>query len=106
MPELPEVETVVRDLRPQLSGRKIASAQLTRDPLISGRLIRYPSPPTFVRRLRGRTIKTVERRGKDRVMPLDPGGERLGGDPGMARHLRGWEPGVGAVQDTTLPSVA
>ncbi|TMC31891.1 MAG: bifunctional DNA-formamidopyrimidine glycosylase/DNA-(apurinic or apyrimidinic site) lyase [Chloroflexi bacterium] len=100
MPELPEVETVVRDLRPQLSGRKIASAQLTRDPLISGRLIRYPSPPTFVRRLRGRTIKTVERRGKYIVMPLDQDGERLVVHLGMTGHLRVWEPEEATVKHT------
>ena len=40
MPELPEVETVARDLRPQLSGRRIESVQLTRDPAIRGRLVR------------------------------------------------------------------
>ncbi len=92
MPELPEVETVVRDLRPQLSGRRITGVQLSRDPLILGRLIRYPSPRRFVQGLRGRTIRTIERRGKYIVMPLDQNGRRLVVHLGMTGHLRVWEP--------------
>src|ERR1700730_8619806 len=72
MPELPEVETIVRDLRPQLTGRRIESLQLTRDPAVRARVVRYPSATKFVRRLRGRTIKAVLRRGKYIVMPLEP----------------------------------
>src|SRR5437660_11200896 len=100
MPELPEVETVVRDLRPQLSGRTIASVQLTRDPLIRGRLIRYPSATTFVRRLRGRTIRSVERRGKYIVMPLDQDSDRLVVHLGVTGHLRVWEPDETPVKHT------
>jgi formamidopyrimidine-DNA glycosylase len=100
VPELPEVETVVRDLRPQLSGRRITSVQLTRDPAIRGRLIRYPSARQFVRRLTGRTIRTVERRGKYIVMPLDQDGERLVVHLGMTGHLRVWEPEEAPVKHT------
>ncbi|TMC46553.1 MAG: bifunctional DNA-formamidopyrimidine glycosylase/DNA-(apurinic or apyrimidinic site) lyase [Chloroflexi bacterium] len=100
MPELPEVETVARDLRPQLSGRRIESVQLTRDPAIRGRLVRYPNPTWFVRRLRGRTIRSVERRGKYLVMPLDDDGERLVVHLGMTGHLRLWEPEEAAVKHT------
>src|SRR5207245_11495474 len=79
MPELPEVETIVNDLRPQLVGRRFELLHLTRDPAIRARLVRYPSADKFIRRLRGRTIKAVERRGKYIVMPLDPaaGQEKL-----------------------------
>jgi formamidopyrimidine-DNA glycosylase len=100
MPELPEVETVVRDLRPQLSGRKIQSVHLTRDPLIRGRLIRYPSSRQFVQRLKGRTIRTVERRGKYIVLPLDENGRRLVVHLGMTGHLRVLEPEEAAVKHT------
>jgi formamidopyrimidine-DNA glycosylase len=112
MPELPEVETVVRDLRPQLSGRRIESVQLTRDPAILGRLIRYPGPRQFVQRLRGRSIRTVDRRGKYIVMPLSSNGpspshgEGGEGVPrfvvhlGMTGHLRVWEPEEAAVRHT------
>ena len=102
MPELPEVETVVRDLRPQLSGRRITSVQLTRDPAIRGRLIRYPTPRQFVQRLKGRTINSVERRGKYIVMPLDQDGERLVIHLGMTGHLRVWEPEEAPVKHTHL----
>src|SRR3989442_13627070 len=108
MPELPEVETIVNDLRPQLAGRRIESVILTRDTAISGRVVRYPSATKFVRRLRGRTINAVEGRGKYIVLPLKPaaGGRNRtlnanGGHPskdrlivhlGMTGHLRDWEP--------------
>jgi len=112
MPELPEVETIVNDLRPQLAGRRIESVILTRDPAIRGRLVRYPSATKFVRRLRGRTIKAVERRGKYIVMPLDPpaaknsnggvetSGERVIVHLGMTGHLRVWEPEETPVKHT------
>ena len=100
MPELPEVETIVTDLRPQLAGRRIESVQLTRDPAIRGRLVRYPNATTFIRRLRGRTIRSVERRGKYLVMPLDNDGERLVVHLGMTGHLRVWEPEETAVKHT------
>jgi len=100
VPELPEVETVVRDLRPQLSGRRITSVQLTPDPAIRGRLVRYPSARQFVQRLKGRTIRTVERRGKYIVMPLDQDGERLVVHLGMTGHLRVWEPEEAPVKHT------
>jgi formamidopyrimidine-DNA glycosylase len=100
MPELPEVETIARDLRPQLAGRRIESLQLTRDPAVRGRIVRYPNATTFVRRLRGRTIRSVERRGKYLVMPLDHDGERLVVHLGMTGHLRVWEPEEAPVKHT------
>ncbi len=100
MPELPEVETIVRDLRPQLAGRRIESVQLTRDPAIRKRLVRYPNPTTFIHNLRGRTIRSVERRGKYLVMPLDHDGERLVVHLGMTGHLRVWEPEETPVKHT------
>src|SRR5438876_11878749 len=100
MPELPEVETIVRDLRPQLAGRRIESVQLTRDPAIRKRLVRYPNPTTFIHNLRGRTIRSVERRGKYLVMPLDKDGERLVVHLGMTGHLRVWEPEEAPVKHT------
>jgi len=100
VPELPEVETIVQDLRPQLAGRRIESVQLTRDPAVRDRLVRYPKATTFIRRLRGRTIRSVERRGKYLVMPLDKDGERLVVHLGMTGHLRVWEPEEAPVKHT------
>src|SRR2546423_48695 len=115
MPELPEVETVVRDLRPQLAGRRIESVAITRDRPARDRVIRYPKALQFARRLRGRTIKTVERRGKYIVMPLShasghetssPNGtaadERLIVHLGMTGHLRVWEPEERSEEHTHL----
>jgi formamidopyrimidine-DNA glycosylase len=100
MPELPEVETVVRDLRPQLSGRRIDAVRITTDGPARDRVIRYPKPAQFSRRLRGREIKTVQRRGKYIVMPLDEDGERLVVHLGMTGHLRVWEPEEAPVKHT------
>jgi formamidopyrimidine-DNA glycosylase len=116
MPELPEVETVVRDLRPQLTGRRIESLQLTPDAAIRARLVRYPSATKFVRRLRGRTIKTIQRRGKYIVMPLDPAhtgtlapngalGDQVIVHLGMTGHLRIWEPEEAPVKHTHFRAV-
>jgi formamidopyrimidine-DNA glycosylase len=116
MPELPEVETVVRDLRPQLTGRRIESLQLTRDPAVRARVVRYPSATKFVRRLRGRTIKTVLRRGKYIVMPLEPAptgtfapngalGDQVIVHLGMTGHLRVWEPEEAPVKHTHFRAV-
>ena len=102
MPELPEVETIARDLRPQLAGRRVESVQLTRDPAIRKRLVRYPNATKFVRSLRGRTIHSLERRGKYLVMPLDQDGQRLVVHLGMTGHLRVWEPEEAPVKHTHL----
>jgi formamidopyrimidine-DNA glycosylase len=114
MPELPEVETIVRDLRPQLAGRRIESVQLTRDPAIRARVVRFPSATKFARSLRGRTIRSVERRGKYIVMPLETipngtfgangaleaSGDRMIVHLGMTGHLRVWEPEETPVKHT------
>ncbi len=66
MPELPEVETVRRELEPWLAGRTITRAR---------RLDAPPGPKYHgLAAARGRTILAVGRRGKFIVMPLS--GER------------------------------
>ncbi len=59
MPELPEVETTVRDLRPHLVGRTIQRAQV-RWP----RTIAAPGARQFEKRIKHLTITRIERRGK------------------------------------------
>jgi formamidopyrimidine-DNA glycosylase len=100
MPELPEVETVVRDLRPQLAGRRVESVRLPGDPAALARVIRYPGPRQFARRLTGHTIAGVERRGKYIVMPVDGDGQRFVVHLGMTGHLRVWEPEEAPVKHT------
>jgi formamidopyrimidine-DNA glycosylase len=113
MPELPEVETIVRDLRPQLTGRRIESVAVARDPLVRDRVIRYPTGRLFARRLRGRKITSVTRRGKYIVLPLESPASGRNGDAkgaaederlivhlGMTGHLRVWEQKEALVKHT------
>jgi formamidopyrimidine-DNA glycosylase len=58
MPELPEVETTRRGVRPHLLGRTI------RDVVVRDRRLRWPLPAGFERRLEGATVRDVERRAK------------------------------------------
>jgi formamidopyrimidine-DNA glycosylase len=65
MPELPEVETVVRDLRPHLVGRKIASAQVRWKKTIA-----TPSAREFEKTIRGSKITAITRRAKYLIFHL------------------------------------
>jgi formamidopyrimidine-DNA glycosylase len=66
MPELPEVETTVNELRPQLIGRQIASVEV-----LAPKTIQVPSAEKFMAGLTGRRITTVYRRGKHLIFKLD-----------------------------------
>ena len=60
MPELPEVETIRRDLQGEVVGRKIKLVEVR-----NGRTVRrHPSAKQFRSRLEGHTIKAVDSRGK------------------------------------------
>ena len=59
MPELPEVETIVRDLNNSVKGQKIKDAWVDRE-----KIIKQISFKDFVRRVRGRKIVKVRRRAK------------------------------------------
>ncbi len=80
MPELPEVETIVRDLRPGLTGRTILDASLRFDDLLRG-----TTRAALLRGLRGQTIHRVFRRAKHAV--LDLAKRRLVIQPGMTGVL-------------------
>ncbi len=69
MPELPEVETVVRDLRPHVVGRTIVGATVR-----WRRTIALPSAREFAARIRGSRIVALTRRGKFLVFRLRPRG--------------------------------
>jgi formamidopyrimidine-DNA glycosylase len=69
MPELPEVEHVVRALRPAIVGRRILATEV--------KLPKLVAPSTaylFNRKLKGRTITGVSRRGKYILIELDGNG--------------------------------
>jgi formamidopyrimidine-DNA glycosylase len=70
MPELPEVETIRRDLLPALTGRTITSAWISEN---APRLVQLIAPDEFVRLLTGHRIEDVSRRGKYLVLNLDRG---------------------------------
>ncbi|NDJ61992.1 MAG: bifunctional DNA-formamidopyrimidine glycosylase/DNA-(apurinic or apyrimidinic site) lyase [Chloroflexi bacterium] len=66
MPELPEVETVVRGLRAPLVGRTLAGMWYDWP-----RTIRTPDPADFAARINGQTVHAVERRAKYILCQLD-----------------------------------
>jgi len=59
VPELPEVETIVADLRPHLVGRTIVRCELN-----FPTIVRHPEPEEFVDAVVGMRIDSVGRRGK------------------------------------------
>lgn len=65
MPELPEVETIARNLRPQLVGRQIRVVQVLWPGTIAA-----PSVGSFVQHLPGQSILEVSRRAKYLVFRL------------------------------------
>ncbi|HEU4960223.1 MAG TPA: bifunctional DNA-formamidopyrimidine glycosylase/DNA-(apurinic or apyrimidinic site) lyase [Sphingomonas sp.] len=67
MPELPEVETTVRGLRPVLDGRTIVRVQLRRPDL------RRPFPDDLGQRLIGATVAALGRRAKYGLVDTDRG---------------------------------
>jgi formamidopyrimidine-DNA glycosylase len=70
MPELPEVETVVRDLRPLLTARTILSARQSKKKL------RRPWKPQWSAEVIGARVMELRRRGKwiliDLALPTPP----------------------------------
>ena len=91
MPELPEVETIRRQLAERMPGRTIARVAVA-DPL----LVSPEDPEEFAARVEGRRVESVGRRGKYLLVELDSGDT-------LAMHLRmtgrlHWR-GVGADED-------
>ena len=67
MPELPEVETIVRELRPRLTGRHIVSAEI-----LHPRITRF-CRDDFASVAGGRRIEEVLRHGKFILLRMDRG---------------------------------
>lgn len=68
MPELPEVETIARTLRPGLEGRRILATRL-----LWTRTLAAPTPEAFEARLGGQEILAVGRRAKYLHLRLSAG---------------------------------
>ena len=77
MPELPEVETIARDIRPHLKGRTIASARV-----FKADILKNSTRPRFEKGVSGRRITAVGRRAKNIVIELDDQ-RRIVIQPGM-----------------------
>jgi formamidopyrimidine-DNA glycosylase len=76
MPELPEVETIRRQLAPSLEGRRLEAVEV-----VDGRWCE-PAPPAEVEdALRGRLVERLSRRGKYLVFELED-------DVYLVMHLR------------------
>ena len=70
MPELPEVETIRRDLLPLITGRRVEEAWISPN---APRLVQLMPPAEFERSLVGRRIEDAARRGKYLLLHLDGG---------------------------------
>lgn len=84
MPELPEVETIVRDLNRLVRGAAIAEVQVVRPDLVTG------DPAHFSEVLRGARIERIDRRAKNILLHLsgtDPEIEWLKVNLGMTGRL-------------------
>lgn len=75
MPELPEVETIARRLRPHLIGKTILDADLR-----WSRTLATPSPKLFKQQIKGQEIREVTRRAKFFILQLS--------DASLLIHLR------------------
>jgi formamidopyrimidine-DNA glycosylase len=80
MPELPEVETIVRDLRPRVVGRTLAQVSLSHSDVLRG-----TTRARLLRGLEGATVRRIERRAKHAVFDL--GARRFVVQPGMTGSL-------------------
>ena len=85
MPELPEVETIARELRPLVEGRTILDAWFDWP-----RQIKHPSPEDFAKHIRGRQILSIDRRAKWIVVSLtgQQGAESVGDEAVLAIQVK------------------
>ncbi|MDX6556789.1 MAG: formamidopyrimidine-DNA glycosylase [Miltoncostaeaceae bacterium] len=96
MPELPEVETIRRQLAERIPGRTVARAEV-----LDAKLVSPETPEGFLEQVVGRRIEAVDRRAKYLLLPLDSGDTltihlrmtgrlhwRAGEPPEVERHLR------------------
>ncbi len=100
MPELPEVETIRRDLEPLLQHRTLQSI-IVRDPLVltgigpKGQPRREITPSQFIKQILGRKIGGMNRRGKYLILEFADGGSlvfhlRMTGQILLSKPLGPW----------------
>ncbi len=67
MPELPEVETIARSLRPLVTGRTVAAVELLFRPLLRA------ESADALKTIAGRKVEAIRRRGKMLIIELERG---------------------------------
>jgi len=83
VPELPEVETIRRELAPEITRRRILAVRIHHDDLVLG----PGTPDEFVAAVRGRRLGEPGRRAKYLLLPLhDP--SRPGDPPGSLIRIQ------------------
>lgn len=80
MPELPEVETVLRTIWPHLAGRRIEAIEVSHPDVVAP-----AQPAEFTQQMCGATFRRARRRGKYLVFALTTG---AGGRLAVLVHLR------------------
>ena len=80
MPELPEVETTCRGIRPHVTGKRFT------DIIVRQRQLRWPVPPQLKRSLKNKQVRSVGRRAK--YLLLETGSGCLIVHLGMSGSLR------------------
>jgi formamidopyrimidine-DNA glycosylase len=83
MPELPEVETIRRELEPLLKGRRILNVRIGRPDIVG-----WPAPSRFRAGPVGRRIRHLARRGKYLIVRLDRPGLALVIHLRLSGHLK------------------
>ena len=87
MPELPEVETIRRQLAPHVRAQQVVGARVTHPRAVRA----HGAPDAFIARITGRRILDATRRGKVLLFPLDDGNTLLV-RLGMSGRLQWAEP--------------
>ena len=82
MPELPEVETLRRDLEKEVTGKRVKTVEVTGMRSIR----RHPNKKHFIGKIEGRKLASVHRRGKYLLVGLE-GGDILVVHLGMSGQL-------------------
>ncbi|MFN2568277.1 MAG: bifunctional DNA-formamidopyrimidine glycosylase/DNA-(apurinic or apyrimidinic site) lyase, partial [Candidatus Dormibacteria bacterium] len=96
MPELPEVETVTRDLRDTVVGRTITAVRAG----VPG-VVRHPTRDVFVSSLPGRCVEDVLRRGKFILCRLHDGSDLIF-HLGMTGHIVVCDPSLAPAPHTHM----
>lgn len=76
MPEMPEVETIKRDLEKKVKGKRVERVIIK-----NKKFVKMPTPSEFIHRIEGKVFTRVERRGKFLLLGL-------GSEDSLVIHLK------------------